>query len=98
MCDDKWDQPDAEVICHQLGFSSGQQVTTQAHFGPGTGHIHLDDVGCSGSEISIMECAHSGIGNHNCDHSEDAGVVCTDTGKGVATAVPSCSSQSFGLY
>ena len=47
-----------------------------AHFGPGRGPIHLDDLGCNGSEVSLLECPHKGVGNHNCKHLEDAGVDC----------------------
>ena len=42
----------------------------------GTGPIHLDQVQCSGTELTLQECAHDGIGVHDCSHSEDAGVIC----------------------
>ena len=44
--------------------------------GFGQGPIFLDDVNCIGTEHSLINCGHSGIGNHNCGHLEDAGVVC----------------------
>ena len=42
----------------------------------GTGQIVLDDVQCTGSELRLVDCRHNGLGNHNCDHSQDAGVRC----------------------
>ena len=43
----------------------------------GTGQIVLDDLLCTGNESRLIDCPHKGLGNHNCDHSEDAGVRCT---------------------
>lgn len=45
-----------------------------ANFGQGTGAIHLDDVQCSGSETSLLQCPHSSI--DDCSHYEDAGLRC----------------------
>ena len=42
----------------------------------GTGLILLDNLMCTGSESRLVDCRHSGLGNHNCDHSDDAGVRC----------------------
>ena len=42
----------------------------------GTGQILLDDLRCTGSESRLIDCSHSGVGNHNCDHTDDAGVRC----------------------
>ena len=47
-----------------------------AAYGPGAGDILLDNLGCSGTETSLLDCPSNGIGVHNCAHSEDAGVIC----------------------
>ena len=47
-----------------------------AHFGAGTGPIHLDSVGCSGSEHRLIDCPHDLFVNCTNNHSEDAGVRC----------------------
>ena len=47
---------------------------TFAIFGEGSGPILLDDVQCDGMEQALTSCPF--ITEHNCDHSEDAGVLC----------------------
>ncbi|XP_044037977.1 uncharacterized protein LOC122869245 isoform X2 [Siniperca chuatsi] len=79
VCDDNWDLSDAEVVCRQWGCGTALGAPQLAHFGEGTGKIWLDDVACSGSERSLTECQHRGFGRHNCEHSEDAGVICSVT-------------------
>ena len=43
----------------------------------GIGQIFLDDLLCTGSESRLIDCPHNGLGNHNCDHTDDAGVRCS---------------------
>ena len=44
-------------------------------FGSGDSRpIILDNVRCSGSEENILNCSYDSVSN--CDHSEDAGVIC----------------------
>ena len=38
--------------------------------------ILLDGVDCTGAEDSVLDCSHQGIGEHDCTHDEDAGVIC----------------------
>ena len=77
ICDDFWQLGDADVACRMLGFQSALSAPTRAYFGAGSGTIWLDDVLCFGNESTLMDCSHSGFHVHNCQHSEDAGVVCS---------------------
>ena len=76
VCDDNWDLSDAKVVCRQLGFSGAEAALRGGSSPAGTGKIWLDEVRCNGNEHSLAQCVHRRWGNHNCDHSEDAGVRC----------------------
>lgn len=38
--------------------------------------IHLDELHCSGAEETLLNCTHGGVGVHDCEHSEDIGIIC----------------------
>ena len=100
VCDDSWDNTDADIVCKQLGLSpygqciyiaicqelacrdilchstGGSIAYSSSRFGGGKGGIFLDNVQCSSSALRLLDCGHSGIGVHNCDHTDDAGVKC----------------------
>lgn len=59
--------------------STGAQPRPKAYYGAGRGKIWLDNVQCTGNETSLDYCKHNVWGSSNCDHNEDAGVLC-DTG------------------
>ncbi|XP_033730409.1 deleted in malignant brain tumors 1 protein-like, partial [Pecten maximus] len=75
VCDDSWDDSDARVVCRQLGYLGGS-YTNEAHFGAGSEPTWMDDVECSGQESKLRDCEFPGWQIENCDHGEDAGVVC----------------------
>ncbi|XP_013411912.1 MAM and LDL-receptor class A domain-containing protein 1, partial [Lingula anatina] len=77
VCDDGWDLRDALVVCRWLGYSDADAAYDNARFGAGSGPIWLDEVSCTGEENSLWECRHPSAGNHDCSHSEDAGVRCS---------------------
>ena len=63
-------------------YSSAYTYYSNAYFGQGTGPIWLDDLSCSGSELTLLQCSHRGIGSHNCDHNKDVGVNCSESKTG----------------
>ncbi|XP_009997108.1 PREDICTED: scavenger receptor cysteine-rich type 1 protein M130 [Chaetura pelagica] len=78
ICDDKWDLSDANVVCKQLGCGHAIKAFASAHYGKGSGQIWLDDVNCTGAESDLWTCASKPWGQHNCQHKEDAGVLCSE--------------------
>ncbi|KAM8826053.1 scavenger receptor cysteine-rich type 1 protein M130-like isoform 1-T2 [Synchiropus picturatus] len=78
VCDDHWSMTNAEVLCRELNCGAPLEAKTNAFFGEGTNDIWLDDVECTGRESTILKCPHKPLGENNCAHSEDAGVVCSE--------------------
>ncbi|NXN91310.1 DMBT1 protein, partial [Rhinopomastus cyanomelas] len=76
VCDDGWGLSEARVVCRQLGCGAAVSAPGGARFGPGRDPIWLGAVQCAGTERALSQCGLGGWGQHNCDHGEDAGVVC----------------------
>uniref|UniRef100_A0AC11BNJ2 Uncharacterized protein n=1 Tax=Ovis aries TaxID=9940 RepID=A0AC11BNJ2_SHEEP len=77
ICDDGWDLNDARVVCRQLGCGKALEATRSSSFGAGSGPIWLGNVRCTGKESYLWRCPSWGWRKHNCDHREDAGVICS---------------------
>ena len=76
VCGRGWDLQDATVVCRQLGYGRAVGALGGAAFGWGSGSIWYDNVNCNGSEASLTQCVHRGLGVHDCYHRQDAGVIC----------------------
>ena len=77
VCDDEWDLNDAEVMRTELGF--GQAIAARSegfYIGQGSGIVWLDELNCTGTESSIVNCSHGGWGSNDCYHSSNAGARC----------------------
>ena len=63
-----------------LFYHAGALAMCCASYGEGSGSIFLGDVACTGSEVTLLSC-HSRVlrrQNVNCDHYEDAAVICCE--------------------
>ena len=89
ICDDDWTVNSAQVVCRQLGYPTdgaiGALTTRDAFFGQGDGPVFLKKLNCLGNESHLLQCSSellNELGQHNCAHIRDAGVICP--GKGMA--------------
>ncbi|XP_052211949.1 thrombospondin-1-like isoform X2 [Dreissena polymorpha] len=77
VCDDSFSTNEARVVCRMLGYlSSNPVVFEHTPAGPSSMPILLDNVRCDGTELSLLDCSHNYIGDHDCHHNEDVGVSC----------------------
>ncbi|XP_041070323.1 scavenger receptor cysteine-rich type 1 protein M130-like isoform X5 [Carcharodon carcharias] len=77
VCDDSWDMADANVVCRQLHCGSALLATGGAAFGQGEGDMWFDEVRCTGSESFLSDCPSLASAQSDCDHKEDASVICS---------------------
>ena len=68
-----------DIINNFCVYAALSEVVTNIYFGGGGSNmsIHLDNVLCNGTEPSLLNCTHNGIGIiTNCDHTMDVGIKC----------------------
>ncbi|XP_016412850.1 scavenger receptor cysteine-rich type 1 protein M130-like [Sinocyclocheilus rhinocerous] len=77
VCDIGWDMADAAVVCRELDCGEPVDALGDAHFGPGSGPIWTNCSTCIGSESTLKNCGSVDWGIYDCDHTKDAGVICS---------------------
>ncbi|XP_053672196.1 lysyl oxidase homolog 2B-like [Anopheles nili] len=95
ICDDEWDQAEAEVVCRQLWFPGHVRPTHTGHFGRAKRKFWMDNLWCGGHELELVECHFDGWGTNDCEAGEAAGVICKqhpelteESATGVSTEPP----------
>lgn len=83
ICEDRWNLVDGVVACQQLGYGTVYDSLRQLPFGSNDNiSILVDELACRGNEDRIQNCnGRFGNMSHNCNHSEDAGIICIDASK-----------------
>ena len=79
-----------KYICTQLPYYPFSAVVAirYGYFGTAPAQpIHLDNVLCSGEEHALLNCSFPSFGDHNCDHSEAAGVLCGGKGCNMSSSL-----------
>ena len=66
----------ARTACRQLGYFGTFAILDNVATPDGTGPIWFDDMDCTGFEGQLINCVARTLGDHNCTHSEDFGVIC----------------------
>ncbi|XP_029431283.1 scavenger receptor cysteine-rich type 1 protein M130-like isoform X2 [Rhinatrema bivittatum] len=84
ICHSNWDLTDAEVLCQELNCGHSIAAPTNSYFGPSSGPLWANGVNCTKAHSKIHKC--SGLWTKheedvNCNHSMEAGVICSDYGK-----------------
>ncbi|CAC5367204.1 unnamed protein product [Mytilus coruscus] len=80
VCDDSFDDIDAQVACRQLGYNNGFFIGSFTKYTEGK--IWLDDVDCSGAENKLSHCTHAGWGVENCFRGENVKIQCNNASEG----------------
>ena len=97
VCDNEWDQVDADVVCRQLGINHLRALPTYGnHFGAGEGPILLYHVRCDKRHSNISQCYDFNIlSSNHYDCKDSAGVICADGIDVMITHTERISSTTF---
>jgi surface protein len=74
VCDDNFDVWDAHVACRMMGYFTTAGFTTDVD--TGTDDFLIDEVACTGTEASFLDCDHEGA-DEDCSDDEGVTVHCT---------------------
>ena len=78
VCDYGWDLPDAQVLCHQLGFGKALAAIRNSPYGQSTRQNWLAYLHCFGTEQTFEYCTNNWwrYGYYSCS-SRLAGAKCS---------------------
>ncbi|XP_026097782.1 deleted in malignant brain tumors 1 protein-like [Carassius auratus] len=77
VCDDVFDQQDAEVVCRELDCGAPVQVLGPAAFDKGDAQMWTQEIQCRGNESQINLCPVLSQ-NQDCSRDDHQGLLCAD--------------------
>ncbi|KAL7372347.1 hypothetical protein ABVT39_014821 [Epinephelus coioides] len=77
VCEDDFDQQDAEVVCRELGCGA-PSVLQGALYGEVEAPMWTKEFQCGGNESALLDCRSSGSDNNTCSSGKAVGLTCSD--------------------
>ncbi|XP_078268000.1 scavenger receptor cysteine-rich domain-containing protein DMBT1-like [Rhinoraja longicauda] len=79
VCSERVTTMDAVLICKQLRCGPLQGIRYSIEqFGAGSGSIWFNGMACTSHESTLWQCAANPRDGHDCRHTRDTGVICSD--------------------
>ena len=100
VCEDDFDQQDAEVVCRELGCGA-PSVLQGALYGEVEAPMWTREFQCGGHESALLDCRTSGSDRNTCSPGEAVGLTCSGRKKHfhqfvlyiLKPTVPSCECE-----
>ncbi|XP_049916737.1 scavenger receptor cysteine-rich type 1 protein M130-like [Epinephelus moara] len=77
VCEDDFDQQDAEVVCRELGCGA-PSVLQGALYGEVEASMWTKEFQCGGNESALLDCRSSDSDRNNCSSGKAVGLTCSD--------------------
>ncbi|KAM8769198.1 scavenger receptor cysteine-rich type 1 protein M130-like [Acanthopagrus schlegelii] len=77
VCEDDFDQQDAEVVCRELGCGA-PSVLQGALYGEVEAPMWTGEFQCGGHESALLDCRTSGSDRNTCSPGKAVGLTCSD--------------------
>ncbi|KAL7371606.1 hypothetical protein ABVT39_001960 [Epinephelus coioides] len=77
VCEDDFDQQDAEVVCRELGCGA-PSVRQGALYGEVEAPVWTKEFQCGGNESALLDCRSSDSDRNTCSSGKAAGLTCSD--------------------
>ncbi|KAK9536811.1 hypothetical protein VZT92_006570 [Zoarces viviparus] len=77
VCEDDFDQQDAEVVCRELGCGA-PSVLQEALYGEVEAPMWTKEFQCGGNESALLDCRSSGSDRNTCSPGKAVGLACSE--------------------